>query len=133
MRNTPLPAWYVAFVDSDCSVWWHRPLKKGFRHCFAFAPDPAAGRWLVLNPGFDAVLLRALTEDEAAAFIAELYREGAKILFARVEFARVARPRLLLTCVTAIKALLGLRGCCALSPYQLYRSLLARGAVEISG
>lgn len=126
----PLPVWFVAFVETSAPVWWQRLLKPGFRHCLAFAWDHTAGRWLVLNPLFDAVVLRALDDDGFAGFLADLKARRPRIVLARAGVARVARPRLLMTCVSAIAAILGLR-LCALTPYALYRTLVRHGAKPI--
>ena len=126
----PLEWWYVAFVDAQATPW-HRLMKRGFRHCYAFAWDEAADRWVILEPGFDGVYLRPVRDEIVAALWAQLAREGAHVLLARGEGHRMQRPRLLLTCVTAIAALLALRRCCAVSPWQLYRTLRRRGAIEV--
>jgi hypothetical protein len=126
----PLPVWFVAFVETPAPVWWQRLLKPGFRHCLAFAWDREAARWLVLNPLFDAVILRALDDDGFAAFLAQLKARRPRVVLARMGSARVARPRFLMTCVSAIAAILGLR-LCALTPYALYRTLVRHGAKPI--
>ncbi len=126
----PLMDWYVAFVDADRAPW-HRFMKRGFRHCYAFAWDELADRWVLLEPGFDGVYLRPLRDETMGALWAQLHRDGAHVLLARAEGHRMLRPRLMLTCVTAIAALLGLRRCCAVFPWQLYRTLRRRGAIEV--
>jgi hypothetical protein len=128
--TAPLPVWFVAFVETPAPVWWQRLLKPGFRHCLAFAWDREGARWLVLNPLFDAVILRALDDEGFAAFLAQLKARRPRIVLARARLARVARPRFLMTCVSAIAAILGLR-LCALTPYALYRTLNRHGAKPI--
>ena len=126
----PLEAWYVAFVDAQPTPW-HRLMKPGFRHCYAFAWDSAADRWVVLEPGFDGVYLRPVRDEVIGLLWARLAADGSRVLLARSEGHRMLRPRLLLTCVTAVAALLALRRCCAVSPWQLYRTLRRRGAIEV--
>jgi hypothetical protein len=127
-----LPSWHVVFVDSNCPVWWHWPLKKGFRHCWAFAWDERADRWIVVDPLFDVVFVRCLSDAEILTMMRMIRERGGRIVHSKVAFEVKRRPRLLLTCVTAIEAMLGLSAC-ALTPHRLYRHLLARGGVEIGG
>ena len=75
--------------------------------------------------------IRALSPAEAPAFFVELATLRARVVLAHVEGARRIRPRFVLTCVSAIEALLGLKTACALTPRRLYRSLVARGAKVI--
>jgi len=128
-----LPAWYVAFHGSVQPRWWARLLRPGFQHCFAFAWDEAAGRWLVVNHALEASFVRALTVAESGVLWANLHAMGATVLLARVEASPRQFPRLIASCVTTTAALLGLPGACALSPFGLYRTLLRRGAVRVLG
>lgn len=127
-----ISAWYVAFQDSKCPVWWHHPLKKGFRHCFAFGWDDRADRWIVMDPLFDTVYLRCMSDSEVEAMMGIVLEAGGSIIYAKVQHEVKLRPRFLLTCVTAVESLLGLSGC-ALTPYRLYRHLMDRGAIRIGG
>ncbi|MCA0451219.1 MAG: hypothetical protein LCH62_15855 [Proteobacteria bacterium] len=122
-----LPAWFVVFQDAN-RIFVHRWLKPGFRHCWAFAWDEPAGRWLVFEPLFDGMFLRTVDGDLMGATIAQ---PGNTIVLAQCEYAVATRPALLATCVSAMQALLGLRSRRALTPYGLYRTLLASGAVVV--
>lgn len=126
----PLRHWFVAFVSAD-RIRVHRWLKLGFQHCFAFAWDEAAGRWVVFDPGFACVYIRPIDDALAGALWAHLHGINATVLACDVEAHPLFRPRLMVTCVTAIAALLGLRRCYAVTPYQLFRSLRARGAAIV--
>ena len=128
-RTERLPAWFVVFQDAD-RIFVHRWLRPGFRHCWAFAWDESAGRWLVFEPLFDGMMLRTVDDDLMAATIA---LPGSTIVLAECENATATRPALLATCVSAMQALLGLRCRRALTPYGLYRTLLASGAVVVKG
>lgn len=120
--------WFVAFVDTDCRLWWHRPLKPGFRHLLAFAPE-GADQWVVYEPGFDGMQIHVLTRAQIVALTEDIKkRRGGTIVRAPVVGNAPQRPYVLATCVTAIKALLSVR-CCAVTPWGLYRKLLAHGAV----
>ena len=118
--------WFVAFVDAR-SAWYHRFLKRGFRHVFAFGYQPSAGRWLLYDLGFEGTNLRILRGAEVDALATTVANEGGRVLRAQVQDCFVGQPRLLASCVTAIAHLLGLPGC-AVTPYALYRQLLRHGA-----
>lgn len=126
-----LPAWYVAFHNSQQPQWWARFLKPGFQHVFAFAWDERGGRWVIVNYGLEASYVRALDANEIAAVWANLAAMEATVVLARVECAPRRIPRLLASCVTNVAALLGLPGVCALTPFALYRTLLKRNAVTV--
>lgn len=128
----PLPAWYVVFQDAD-AIWVHRWLKPGFRHCWAFAWDEGAARWLVFDPLFDGIYLRTVDEAALSGALAQPALASATIVLAPRVGARSTRPHFMATCVTAIAALLGLGARRALTPHGLYRTLLAEGAVVVKG
>jgi hypothetical protein len=121
----------VAFLDGDGRVPWLRVLRPGFRHCFAFAWDEEASRWLMVDASYDAVFVRALRD--AGPLWRNLHERNARVLLAQVECRGPKRPRLFATCVTAVAALLGLDAPCAVTPRQLYRTLRARGAIQVMG
>lgn len=125
-----LPAWYVVFVPAN-ATWIHRLLKPGFQHCWAFGWDAEADRWIVFNPGFDGILVRALHDKRFPELLAELAAERATVVLAPMMAQPSTRLRIPATCVTAIEALLGLACRRALTPYRLYRNLLALGAVPV--
>lgn len=125
-RLGPIPLWYVAFVDYGENIWWHRFLRPGFRHCFAFTYDPRSDAWIVCDPTVDGFFLRALPFDQLAPTIRGAQIHG-RILKVRTVGERIARPRVFATCVTVIGHLIGLRRC-AFSPFGLYRTLLRYGA-----
>ncbi len=126
----PLKEWFVVFIDEGEHIWWHRFLKKGFRHCLAFGFDNAAQRWLIMDPLFDGVYLRAHTGEQIDRFIGALIARDAVIIHAKTQGHVIGKPRLLLTCVTAIAHLLAVKES-ALTPYGLYRLLVRNGANHV--
>jgi hypothetical protein len=123
----PIPEWHVAFGDWGANIWWHRLCRKGFRHVLAFGYDARAKVWVVVETAFDGLTVSTIAPEALDALISELWRLDAKILRCRVEGNGPKRLRLFASCVTVILALLGLP-VSAVSPYGLYRTLLARGA-----
>lgn len=125
-----LSAWYVVFVGAN-ATFVHRLLKPGFQHCWAFGWDAEADRWIVFNPGFDGIAVRALPHARFPELLAKLAAERATVVLARSMMQPSTRLRIPATCVTAIEALLGLACRRALTPWRLYRNLLACGAVPV--
>lgn len=131
MNPGVLPAWYVVFAPSRTTWIQRRLLKPGFQHCWAFAWDADADRWVVFNPGFDGIAVRALPDARFSELLAHVAASRATVVLAR----SLAQPAIWLrqpaTCVTTIEALLGIARRRALTPYGLYRNLLALGAVPV--
>ncbi|MCK8785222.1 hypothetical protein M0638_12585 [Roseomonas sp. NAR14] len=123
--------WFVAFQPAD-TVWWHRLCRKGFAHCFAFAPRGNPDRagevhWVFFDPAFTCLDVR-LIPFEAVVEAFAMNKVGAlRILRIDRQGARLARPRWVVTCAGAIAALLGMRAT-PLTPWGLYRRMLAAGA-----
>lgn len=124
----PIPEWYIAFTDFGRNVWYSRFLRAGFRHCSAFAADRESGMWIVLDPMLDGAYVRTFTNQQIIHWINGLKAGGnATILLAKCDRHKVIVPRLMLTCVSILSHLLGLKTC-AVTPRQLYGHLLANGA-----
>lgn len=128
--HNPISHWYVVFTESSLS--WLKWLKPGFRHCLAYAHDEVADRWIIFDMRFDGCYLRTFTDEQLGRAVGYWKLSGAKILLAEVDRSGSSRaPGLLVTCVGAIKGLLGIGGSCALTPWALYQTLLRRGAIPI--
>jgi hypothetical protein len=121
--------WHIAFVDYGVNVWWHRFLRRGFRHCWAFTYQPALDCWVLFEVGFEGLDVRALSGKQIDRLIAEALEHDGKVLRFKGRRRIVKRPLLFASCVTALKRLLGVGGC-ALTPHGLYRQLLRAGAVR---
>jgi len=117
-------------------VWWalHAFLRPGFRHCMVLQPFTLgqSGGWLHVNPlsnGIDISICPA----RAAEAVLEQVRQGKgfAVWTHPVRETRVLGGDLL-TCVSVVKAVLGLR-CRALTPYGLYRHLKRQEDVTMGG
>jgi len=103
---------------------WLRPLRRGFRHCFAALADEAG--WTVLEP-LSGRLLVARLPVPAGFDLPSFYRRAGLAVIG--PFAPAApRPRRLpnlapLTCVGLCRALLGPEAPFALTPFGLFRAL----------
>ncbi|WP_237214295.1 hypothetical protein [Falsiroseomonas oryziterrae] len=117
---------WIAF-GGEADRPWLRPLRRGFRHCFAAVSDEAG--WTVLEPLSGRLLVMRLPV--AAAFdLPGFYRRaGLSVLgpFAPEDPVPRRLPRLApFTCVALCRALLGPGAPFALTPYGLFRALGGR-------
>lgn len=102
-------------------------MRPGYHHVMAMFYDPDGDAWLVLDPIFGGLQCRALTD--SPSLTVQLLAAYPCTAWAMVRLDRHAYPvctRGPLTCVSVVKALLGLRGW-SLTPYQLYRQIEALG------
>lgn len=136
MKDRPVidrlvPRWYVVFVG-DGSEWFHRFLRPGFKHCFCYGYDDVGERWMLVDPGFDRVAVVAMTFEEAGRLLKLVDDRGWPVVRVPVVGETVRRPRLLLSCVSAVAAMVGLRTR-AVTPWGLFRDLQKRGFVSTGG
>jgi hypothetical protein len=122
-----LKNWYVCFSDSNRMMPLQRFLKRGFRHVKAFAFDPAAGVWIIFDPGWDGIVIRAVADP--ASLIAQAYIEG-PVLYCEASDKTVIKPRLFMACTSQICHLLGVN-LFVHTPWALFRALKKRGASEL--
>jgi hypothetical protein len=116
----------VFFSDSDRPHWWSPLFRPGFRHIRAAAWYESAQRWVYFDPCGRGTHIEVATDAEFGARFEHLIRTSAAILRVRSEFARGGTPAAAF-CVGQVKALLGVKSR-ALSPFGLYRHLVAHGA-----
>lgn len=125
-----LPAWYVVFTPG-AKRWWDRFLEPGFGHVYAFGWDEPAGVWVVFMFGWDGVAVRAMPHGWFPGFLDAMRAERSTVVLARTVGRVAFRPRILTTCVGAVSMLLGYAPRRALTPFALYRTLMADGAVLV--
>lgn len=133
---------YVVFQGAEHRRAWRIFTRRGWRHCWlvlpAFYPAPGLGaeRYSVMiNPGTDHVAIDVLFRSPKSIVDAAL-SEGAtcaiKIAIDQ-KFTGAYVPRGLLTCVSLIKAALGLKAWYVWTPEHLARHLLRNGGEIITG
>lgn len=115
--------WFVGFTHAS-AAWYHRFLKRGYRHCFAFT-CLGIDRWLVIDALWNGMRVDEVPGKTIDAIVAEC----TSVLAVKVK-PRPVRFRLLATCVTLCAHLTGDRSR-AVTPWQLYRSLRANGAERV--
>lgn len=121
-RDAPQQVW-IAF-GGEADQPWLRPLRRGFRHCFAALRDEAG--WTVVEPLTGRLLVARLAvsaEFDLPGFYA---RAGLAVLgpFAPGAVRAGPLPALLpFTCVGLCRAVLGAGAPFALTPWGLFRRL----------
>lgn len=114
---------FIVF-GGEADQYWLRPLRRGFRHCFAAVQD-AAG-WTVLDPLSGRLLVVRLDLPQGFDLPGFYSRAGLTVLgpFAPAGVQRRWLPPLLPTsCVQLCRAVLGAGAPFALTPRGLFRRL----------
>ncbi len=109
-------------------MWWHRWLKPGYAHCFAFGFD--GRQWLLFEPAFEGLIVRSVTEDEIEGWFAAASLGRLRLLRMPAVGQAVVRPRWVVTCAGALAALVGMRST-PLTPWGLACKARALGAEEV--
>ena len=116
--NTPARQALVGFCDGR-GLWWLRPLRPGFRHCFVAVRD--GDGWLVIDPMAHHTSIRhTLCHDLAGYYSSHGIIVVGTALRTPPQRAAPWRPY---TCVEAVKRILGVDAPWVLTPWQLYRHL----------
>lgn len=120
LSTSDLPAaWWIEFHDPDPAHWWMRFTEKGFGHCSAFALLDSG--WQVVDCVSDGLKVYWL---DGRHDLVEFWRSrGALVLVANARARPLGNLRGPLTCVSVVKALLGVRGF-SVTPFQLCRRLM---------
>lgn len=135
--SAPFTPTRALVVFSDAGLWWLRPFKAGFRHCFV-AVAFASG-WVVIDPLSHRTLVD-LAITPAGCDLAEWYRDHGLTVVDTV--TRDAPPKVAPwrphTCVESVKRILGVHAGLVLTPWQLFNEIRRfetgrRGETAFSG
>lgn len=118
--------WLCFFGDTVGGAWWAHFLRPGFRHIAAASYFADQERWVVFDPSRRRTVIHVLTEDQIGPVLGQMLERSSAVLRVASSAERMNAPALA-CCTGSIKALLGIRSW-ALTPFGLYRDLLARGA-----
>jgi hypothetical protein len=122
MMHSGLSAWVVFTGETDLP--WLCFLKPGFRHCFVLMHD--GKHWISVDPLANHTEVTVHHVPSDFNLPEWLAKRGQKVVRAQVCRTRMrVAPVGLFTCVEAVKRVLGLHDGLILTPWQLYRRLVA--------
>lgn len=125
---TAIPrTWWVLFQDFP-GCWYLSWLRPGWRHCFALADMPGLGS-VMLNPVRGGLWVDY--DQRSPAELAPLFG-ASRVVRIEVAFSGAQTLRGMYSCVSTIKAALGITRSWAVTPRQLYQELLARGGEDVT-
>lgn len=125
LQDHRIDQWYVAFRNAKNGHNWQRWLKKGFQHVYAFGYDSGSKRWIIFDPGWNGITLRAYHSVDFRKRLINI-AQTETVLLCRTENKKIFFPRFALTCSTEIAHLLGINKF-ALTPYSLFCALRKHG------
>lgn len=125
-----LPDLAVVVFSGRATLAWLRLLRPGFRHCYVLLRS--GGDWIYYDP-MGNFTLAAVVGPRGVLAILRFFRDlGDRPLLYRPVLP--PGPRSLAwrpyTCVEAVKRVLGLNAPWVVTPWQLYRCLMARQALD---
>lgn len=119
-KTEELQKTWVAFTGQT-DLPWLRFLKPGFRHCFVIIND---GRnWVSLDPMANRFEVTVHDQPAGFDFPQWLRSCGLTVIESQAHNRNRAAPLMPLTCVEAVKRVLGIHDRLILTPWQLYRHL----------
>lgn len=112
----------LVVFGGDVSLWWLRVLRPGFRHCLVAVRD--GDHWLVCDPLSHQTVL-AIGGGASAEDLSAWYHDQGMTVVATAIRCAPRRAVLLrpLTCVEAVKKVLGIHESRIITPWNLYKFL----------
>lgn len=128
-EDYPAHEYLIYFVERDARNWWDYVFRtrEGFRHCFVMQWCEWTQRWIMVDWRQSTTDFMILFDFEAQKFIEHIGQRKGTV----IRFKPTAPPneggRLLTYCSNMISRYLGLGNTVILTPFGLYRRLLASG------
>jgi hypothetical protein len=120
----------VYFIDRDERYWWDwlfHP-RAGFRHCFILYWDEYVLRWLLVDWRLRKLDIMMMFDFEAGNLLHSAKRSRCTVVrFPKPAETAADRPQLVSYCSNLMARFLGFNNHLILTPYQLYRKLIAAG------
>lgn len=111
----------VVFTDVT-ELWWLRPLKPGFRHCFVALAFPAG--WVVVDPMSHRTGVAHFPLSQEFDLASWYRQHGLEVVAVKnISTERRVAPILPYSCVECVKRILGIRAAGVVTPWRLYRYL----------
>lgn len=139
VRKTRFTA-YLIFSGAEHGIWWRMFTPRGFRHVQLIIPADGdrnlfdqSGQCIVVNATSYSVTVN-LFDKRARELADDFLDAGATMVltwFVDVGFTREFIPRGFLTCVSIVKALIGVNVWYLITPDHLARWLIRNGAKRL--
>jgi hypothetical protein len=120
----------VYFIDRDKLYWWDYVFRTraGFRHCFILYWDDYVLRWLLVDWRLRKLDVMMMFDFEAEGILDSVAGTKAVVVkFPKPAELQGGRPGLISYCSNMMAKFLGLNNHLILTPYSLYRKLIAAG------
>lgn len=120
---------FVVFTDRQRVRWrwWHPFCRKGFGHVYVIQPQQ---RGITTTDFLHSGIINLWHDCLIADALNLALDSGHRVLRYEATLPLDDWPRGVITCVSVVKAIVGLRSL-AVTPYQLYGALLKAGADEL--
>jgi len=123
-------AYLIYFIDRDERYWWDWVFhtRPGFRHCFILYWDEYVLRWLLVDWRMRKLDIMMMFEFEAEAILDSAGEANATVVkYPKPEGLQGGSPGLISYCSNMMAKFLGFNNHLIVTPYQLYRKLIAAG------
>lgn len=123
---------FVFFDDGWKPNWQTKWMKPGFRHCFVAVPDDRGDGWNIVEWCWGRL---CVDRADVSGLVERLVANDGRIAVeARIRRGRGRFPVALwpMSCVTMVKAVLGINAPLVMTPHRLYR-LLSRDTIWADG
>lgn len=120
----------IYFIDQGQRHWWDTVFhtREGFRHCFMLAWDEWARRWLMIDARQRVTDVLICFDFEIENLLTGLAKSKLTVVRYYLSDEHDQKPPFFLSyCSNMIARVLGLKSSLILTPYQLYRKLIAAG------
>lgn len=117
--------WFIGFVgDAGRFNFWDIITTKDFRHCYAFRFD--GYNWILVDPMGSWLEVQVMPYEREDNVPHMMLERGHKVVYVMKNRKNEQVLRGLLTCVSIVKHLIGVRACWIFTPKQLYKHLLEK-------
>ncbi len=125
--------WYIGFrpIGRPLPWPWRWFIRPDFAHVMAFRFDPRLSEWIFVEWSGMTVFVEVWPGENMDGLFTLLKHEGALISYEAESHLSEWKFRMPFYCVSWVKHLLSLRGCAAVTPYQLFCALKKRGGTVI--
>lgn len=119
--NGTLTQWVVFSNDTDIRML--KIFRRGFRHCFVMMQQDS--RWILIDPRANKTDIHLLPHPSHFNFPRYYAEQGKTVVkIQNIMTPQKILPPISLSCVGAVKRLIGMHAWAVITPHQLYKKLL---------